>query len=192
MNTKFALDDLLQLRMQEFSRLGGSSSPVARARVGRHRSSFPSVPSRSHPPPTTAEAFVVMTVGGISNRINQLMARRGEDQRLQARRVGAIMRGLGISTKSLGNLERGIQLTLDAREKIHRLAQRLGFTRKDLLNLFGSEQEFGGARCRACEKLGLTAGLKFVEPAKPTSVRQIRSQRPMPPNSEGPNSIDTI
>jgi hypothetical protein len=116
------------------------------------------------------------TVGAISIEINEMMARRGEDQRLQARRVGAIMRTLGVRTKSLGNLGRGIELTPDVREQIHGLAQRMGITRKDLLNLFGGEPEFGGAPCKACEKFRLLAGLKFVAPAKPATVRPISSQ----------------
>jgi hypothetical protein len=101
-------------------------------------------------------------VGGIAEMINQRMAKRGEDLRFTAKMTGLVLRGLGIHTKSLGSLGRGIALTSAIRQKVHMLSGQFGLNRRSLLSIAADDQEYGGAPCALCEKFGLTGGLKFV------------------------------
>jgi hypothetical protein len=101
-------------------------------------------------------------VGGIAKMVNQRMAERGEDVRIHAKRAGLILRALGIRTKPLGKLGRGIELNSVVREKVHKLSRQFGLNRQNLLSLVGDQQEYGGAPCVLCEKFGLTGRLKFV------------------------------
>jgi hypothetical protein len=103
-----------------------------------------------------------LLVGGISKMINHRMSERGEDVRLTAKRTGLVPRALGIRTKLLGKLGRGIELTSAVREKVHKLSQQFGFNRRSLLTLVGDEPDYGGAPCALCTKYGLTGNLKFV------------------------------
>jgi hypothetical protein len=127
-------------------------------------------------------------VGGVAETINRRMSDHGEDVRLTARRTGAILRALGIRTKKLGKLGRGIELTPAAREMVHKLSRQFGFTRRSLLTLVGDDPVYGGAPCWFCEKFGLTAGLKFVpvrdwEPAHLSSAQQSRAKKDSGPMS---------
>jgi hypothetical protein len=119
-----------------------------------------------HPGPTS-EGYcpkrISVLVGGIANIINEQMKRRGEDITMSAKKTGLVLRSLGIRTKSLGNLGRGIVTTPATRTGIHRVAQKLGISRRNLLPITGIELEYGGAPCALCEKFRLTSGLKFVE-----------------------------
>jgi len=101
-------------------------------------------------------------VGGISETINHRMSQRGEDLRLTAKRTGLVLRALGIRTKLLGKLGRGIELTPAVREKVHKLSQQYGFNRRSLLSVVGDEPDYGGAPCALCTKYDLTGNLKFV------------------------------
>ena len=102
-------------------------------------------------------------VGGLCAQINSSLEFRGEDFRLKARSVGGVLKSLGLRTRKLGNLGRGLTSTSAIGTTIHELAQRLGFDRRDFATLSGLEAGYGGSPCVLCEKFGLTAGLRFVD-----------------------------
>ncbi len=106
--------------------------------------------------------FSSILVGGIAHNVNVRMSERGEEIRMSAKRAGLILRALGVRTKSLGKLGRGIEFTSVVREKVHELSRQFGFDRRTLLSSAGEDQEYGGAPCTLCEKYDLSGGLKFV------------------------------
>jgi hypothetical protein len=127
-----------------------------------------------HPRPTP-EGFCPRTisvlVGGIADIINRNMKRRGENISLSAKKTGLVLRSLGVRTKTLGSLGRGIVMTPAIREGIHRVAQRLGISRRNLIPITDNEPKHCGAPCILCEKFRLTAGLNFFEPANQRHAR---------------------
>jgi len=102
-------------------------------------------------------------VGGLSSHINESLAFRGEGVRVTARSVGSVLKSLGIRTRRLGNLGRGLTFTSVLKRKIHELARRFGFDRTDFASLAGLETGYGGPPCASCEEFGLTGGLRFVD-----------------------------
>jgi hypothetical protein len=102
-------------------------------------------------------------VGGVSTRINKSLTFRGEDIRVTAKKVSGVLKGLGIRTRRLGNLGRGLTFTSAAKRKIHDLARRLGFDRADFATLPGLESGYGGTPCALCEQFDLTGNLRFVD-----------------------------
>lgn len=104
-----------------------------------------------------------LLVGGLSSHINEALAFRGEGIRVTARSVGSVLKSLGIRTRRLGNLGRGLTLTSVLRTKIHELARRFGFDRTDFATFSGLETGYGGPPCVLCEEVGLTGGLRFVD-----------------------------
>ena len=64
-----------------------------------------------------------LLVGGLTTQINQRSASsHGEDGKLGAKKVGLVLRGLGLRTTSLGRMGRGLKLTLALKRKIHEIA----------------------------------------------------------------------
>jgi hypothetical protein len=102
-------------------------------------------------------------VGGIAASINAQLDYVGEDVKLGARRVGAILKALGLRTERLGRMGRGIRITSSIKEQVHEIARRLGINRRAIAKMSGLETGYGGQPCRLCETYGLSAGLKFVE-----------------------------
>jgi len=102
-------------------------------------------------------------VGGVSSRINEMLAFRGEGTRFSAKSVGSVLKSLGIRTRRLGSLGRGLTFTSVVRTKIHELARRFGFDRTDFATLPGLESGYGGTSCVLCEQFGLTGNLRFVD-----------------------------
>jgi len=101
-------------------------------------------------------------VGGVAAEINQRLQTRNEDIRLKAKKVGLVLKSLGLRTVSLGRLGRGLQLTSVMKRKIHELAARLGIDRRAISSLMGLESGYGGTPCALCEEFDLTGGLRFV------------------------------
>jgi len=62
-------------------------------------------------------------VGGIAEDVNEDLKRRGEDFSLSARRVGAVLKSLGIKTARIGNLGRGLKITPGFHRKVHEVAR---------------------------------------------------------------------
>ncbi len=108
----------------------------------------------------------------ITDKANRQQKGAGEDIELKARRVGAIMKALGLKTKRLGSWGRGIQKTLGFRRKVHELARCFGITRRDITNWMAVKSGCGGAPCKFCAEFGLEAGLQFIKlPRKPRPSR---------------------
>jgi hypothetical protein len=118
-------------------------------------------------------------VGGIAAEVNQKLKDQGEDRRLKDRKVGAILKPLGLRTKDLGRHGRGLEFTIALKRLIHQIAQRMGINRRTIATLRGLEVGFGGVPCPLCEEYGLTAGLTFVD------VRRLLDRRDVPEDKAG-------
>ncbi len=112
--------------------------------------------------PNGEQRYAIL-VGGIAEDVNGDLKRRGEDFRLSARRVGAVLKSLGIKTERIGNLGRGMKITQGLHRKVHEVARQLGMDRTHVASIPGVENGYGGAPCALCEEFGLTAGLRFVD-----------------------------
>jgi hypothetical protein len=100
-------------------------------------------------------------VGGIASSINVKLKFRGEDFRISARKIGAVLKSLGVRTESLGSLGRGLLFTPAMKRQIHAVARHLGISRGMIATQQGLEAGYGGPRCLLCEEFGLTDGLRF-------------------------------
>jgi len=116
-------------------------------------------------------------VGGVSTHINKKLAIRGEDFRIGAKCVSGVLKCLGLRTRRLGNLGRGLRLTSVVKKEIHELARRLGFDRTDLATLDGLESGYGGAPCVLCEEFGLKSNLRFVEMQTTPRLKYLSAHR---------------
>ena len=103
-------------------------------------------------------------VGGIASSINEKLKFRGEGFRISARKVGAVLKSLGLRTESLGCLGRGLLFAPAMNKQIHTVARRLGVSRRTIATPQGLEAGYGGRRCLMCEELNLTGGLRFKDP----------------------------
>jgi len=101
-------------------------------------------------------------VGGVAVEINRRLQTRSEEIRLKAKKVGLVLKSLGLRTILLGRMGRGLELTSVMKRKIHELAARLGIDRRAISSLMGLESGYGSAPCALCEEFGLTGGLRFV------------------------------
>ena len=102
-------------------------------------------------------------VGELAAQINQRLADQSEDHRLGPKKVGMVLRGLGLPTTRLGRSGRGLKLTLGLRRKIHEVAAQLGIDRRTIAASMALRTDYGGVRCALCEEFGLTDGLRFTE-----------------------------
>ena len=110
-----------------------------------------------------------LLVQQIAMRANDILAERGDDRRFKPRRVGSILRSLGIKTERLGSWGRGICISPNHRRQVHRLAQSFRITRRDTTGWMALKNGYGGLPCQLCGEFGLNAGLRFVPrpPFKP-------------------------
>lgn len=118
-----------------------------------------------------------IVVGGIAASINEKLKFRGEDFRISARKIGSVLKSLGVKTETLGSLGRGLLFTPRLNRQIHAVAQHLGISRRTIATSQGLEAGYGGRRCLLCEEFALTDGLRF----KDTSTRipgQSKQNRP--------------
>ena len=100
-------------------------------------------------------------VGGIAASINEKLKFRGEDFRISARKVGSVLKSLGLKTETLGSLGRGLLFAPATRRQIHGVARQLGISRRTIATPQGLEVGYGGRCCLQCEEFGLTDGLRF-------------------------------
>jgi len=110
-------------------------------------------------------------VGGIAASINRKLKFRGEDFRISARKIGSVLKSLGLRTESLGGLGRGLLFTPSMNKQIHAVARHLGISRRTIATSQGLEAGYGGRRCLLCEEFGLTDGLRFNDPSNRTPRR---------------------
>jgi hypothetical protein len=109
------------------------------------------------------DAICESTVGGISSQLNLMLERRGENLKFTARKIGSVLRGLGIRPIPFGNMGNGLLFTSVLKRQIHQLARQFGIDRRTIGLSGGLEAGYGGRPCALCEELGLTAGLRFVD-----------------------------
>ena len=107
-------------------------------------------------------------VGGIASSINEKLKFRGEDFRISARKIGSVLKSLGVRTESLGSLGRGLLFTPAMNSQIHAVARHLGISRRTIATSQGLEAGYGGQRCLLCEEFGRTGGLRFKDPRNRT------------------------
>jgi hypothetical protein len=96
-----------------------------------------------------------LTMGGLAVEVRQTLINAGETYQLEPRKVGDIVRSLGIQTQSLGNQGRGLRLTQEMVKFIHEGAKGLGLTRSDILPPETADAGYGGSPCNLCQRLGL-------------------------------------
>ena len=102
-------------------------------------------------------------VAGIDKEVKKRLKAQGEDIKLGARKVGGVLKSLGLRTVPLGRLGRGLRLISVLRREIHLIAAQLGIDRRAIAPLTALEYGYGGAPCALCEEFGLTGGLRFIE-----------------------------
>jgi hypothetical protein len=102
-------------------------------------------------------------VGEVANEVNQRLRDRHEDFKLSSKKVGMVLKTLGLSTLRLGRSGRGFKLTDDLKRKIHEIAASLGIDRRTLATMFALQIDYGGAGCDLCEEFGLAVGLAFTQ-----------------------------
>jgi hypothetical protein len=103
-----------------------------------------------------------MLVGDVANEVNQKLKDRHEDLRLSAKKVGMVLKALGLCTTRLGRSGRGFMITPALKRKIHEIAAQLRIDRRTLAMTMALQINYGGAECDLCEEFGLTAGLFFT------------------------------
>jgi len=128
--------------------------------------------------PDGGRRFAIL-VGGVAGDVNNMLERRGEDLRFSPRRVGAVLKSLGIKTRRIGNLGRGLMFTPGFHRKVHEVARQLGMDRTHIASISGVENGYGGAPCALCEEFGLSAGLRYVDPAPRQPRRSSSSHIPL-------------
>lgn len=101
-------------------------------------------------------------VGGIAKQINHRLELQGEDVRISPKKVGAVLKSLGLRTVRLGRWGRGLKMTSALSRRVHAIARHLGIDRRTIATLPGIESGYGGAPCPLCEEFALSGGLKFV------------------------------
>jgi transcription initiation factor TFIIIB Brf1 subunit/transcription initiation factor TFIIB len=65
-------------------------------------------------------------VGEVAEKINTTRKSLGEEADLKARKVGAILKAIGLGTEEISRFGRGLRLTTGVRRKIHELARAYG------------------------------------------------------------------
>jgi hypothetical protein len=97
----------------------------------------------------------------IASRADDILAERDDDRRFKPRRVGSILRSLGIHTERLGSWGRGICISPHHQRQVHGLAQNLGITRRDTSNWMAVKVGYGGGPPAPCAK-SLVSTRSFV------------------------------
>jgi len=88
----------------------------------------------------------------ISDGVQSNAQRRGESYNPKPRKVGEILRSLGLNTKPLGSPGRGLESSAKLKDQIHEIAKGLGICAGDLLT---PEFQHAPLTCARCEKYGL-------------------------------------
>jgi hypothetical protein len=103
-----------------------------------------------------------LCVGDFTELVNRRRRLAGEGERaLKPRRVGAILKSLGIKTKRLGSWGRGFEFDPQLDRKAHALARDFGITRREITSWMAVKSGYGGPPCSLCAEFNLNAGLRF-------------------------------
>jgi len=92
-----------------------------------------------------------LTVKQLTELVESELATIGERYHLEPRKVGDILRSLGLPTEPLGCLGRGLSISKKLVRLVHTTARNLGLCRGDIIPDGG----FAVAPCRDCEEAGL-------------------------------------
>jgi energy-coupling factor transporter ATP-binding protein EcfA2 len=126
-------------------------------------------------------------VGDLAEFVNDRRHFAGEgEKRLTSRRVGAILKTLGIKTKRLGSWGRGFEFDRQLSRKAHALARAFGITRLEITSWMAVKSGNGGPPCSLCAEFNLNAGLRF--PSLPTTRRK---RRPLFTSDQHEDEIDS-
>ena len=93
--------------------------------------------------------------GNIALAMEPWWACNYDPRELSGRKVGSMLRSLGLKTRSLGSVGRGIFFDPSTRRSIHRLARDFGFRLSDLLSRQTIEAGKAGPPCAYCQEFGL-------------------------------------
>jgi hypothetical protein len=96
-----------------------------------------------------------LTVGSLACTVSDVLEGNGETYRVSPRRVGSILRSLGLNPVKLGNQGRGFRLTKQLVRQVHQLALELGIKRADILPYATVDAGYAGRRCFWCSQFGL-------------------------------------
>jgi hypothetical protein len=112
-----------------------------------------------------------MSVSRIAAEAERVAAEVGEWQRFAPRRVGNILRSLGLPTSRLGSWGRGVRLE-EVRKPVHALFRPFGLLKAHTLDWQTVQAGYGGAPCRLCEQYDLFRNedgtrLRCIEPHQP-------------------------
>jgi hypothetical protein len=136
--------------------------------------------AQCHDRRSTGDSMSEMTIGNVASYLNSRLQQRGEDFKFSGRKIGVVLRGLGIRPIPLGNRGNGLRYTSMLKEQIHKLARQFNIDRRTIGYSGGLEAGYGGVPCALCEKFGVTGGLRFVDvSAKPRIPTQKNSRPPL-------------
>lgn len=110
-----------------------------------------------------------ITVGTVAAEINSFLKDRGEDIVYTARKIGDVIKSLGVRKEKLGNRGIGIRLDSNIKRDVHKLARRFEIDRLVLCSPDAPKWGWGGEACALCHQFGLEAGLRYLPDAKPVS-----------------------
>jgi hypothetical protein len=106
--------------------------------------------SRIHVRGPGASAFC--TAKDLALDVQAASRRMGESCAPTPRKVGEILRSLGLPTQKLGSLGRGLRISPELKVRVHEIANRLGICTGDL---FTPEFPDSPTTCSLCERYGL-------------------------------------
>jgi hypothetical protein len=128
------------------------------------------------------------TVATFAEVVNYRRCFAGEEEKhLTSRRVGAILKTLGVKTRRLGSWGRGFEFNSQLKRKAHALARDFGITRREITNWMALKIGNGGQACNLCTEFDLNAGLRFYSPQ---TAR--RKRRPLFGSDENDGEIDPL
>jgi hypothetical protein len=97
----------------------------------------------------------VLTVGDLTTEVNEALGKIGETYFLEPRAVGNKLRSLGFSPLKLGSTGRGLRMTRQLANQVHKLATNLGIKRADITYYQALDAGYAGKSCSLCEEYGL-------------------------------------
>jgi hypothetical protein len=96
-----------------------------------------------------------LTVGNLTCTVSDVLLGNDETYQLSPRKVGEILRSLGLHTEKLGNQGRGFRLTNEFVSRVHKLALQLGINRSHILPYTTVDAGYAGPPCSFCDDFGL-------------------------------------